>query len=358
MPGQEQDFPKMPTGTKEVEPRHRLDIERLEGYLRRELEGFRGPLEVRQFRGGQSNPTYQLSDPGGRWVLRRRPPGKLLRSAHAVDREFRVLTGLNQVEFPVPRARFLCEDESVVGTTFYVMDFVEGRVFWDPMLPEMRPEERRGIYDSMNRILAQLHAVDYQAIGLGDYGRPGNYFARQISRWSKQYHASQTEAVPEMDRLIEWLPDHIPEEDSASIVHGDYGLNNMLVHPTEPNVVAILDWELSTIGHPLADLTYHLSHRRYQGSAFVGLSDQELRKAGIPTESEYVEAYCRRTGRDGIPDLDFYLAYNLFRAAAILQGIAGRIRDGTAAGENAPEVAKLVRPLAETAMSFASKLGA
>jgi aminoglycoside phosphotransferase (APT) family kinase protein len=346
------------TGTQPVLAGHRFDVDRLAAYLDAAIDEFRGPLEVREFKGGQSNPTYQLVAASGAYVLRRKPPGALLPSAHAVDREFRVIRALNQLDFPVPRAHVLCEDESVIGTMFYVMECVEGRVMWDALLPELTPAERFAVYDSMNEILSRLHTIDFQAIGLEDFGRPGNYFARQIRRWSKQYVASETEEVPAFNRLMEWLPENIPADESTTIVHGDYKLDNMIVHPSEPRVIAILDWELSTIGHPLGDLTYQLSQRRSPGGSFNDLSDADLTRMGIPTETEYVAAYCRRTGRDEIENLDFYLAYNLFRSAAILQGIIGRVRDGTAASAHALKLANAVRPLSELALSFASRLGA
>lgn len=290
--------------------------------------------------------------------MRRKPPGVLLPSAHAVDREYRIISALNRVDFPVPRAHALCTDESVIGTIFYVMECVEGRVMWDPLLPDLDSDDRRHLYDSMNEVLARLHTVDFVSLGLEDFGRAGNYFARQIGRWSKQYRASETESIPEMDRLMEWLPENIPEDDSVSIVHGDYKLDNMIAHPTEPRIIAVLDWELCTLGHPLGDLTYQLSQRRSPGGHFEGLDDARLRELGIPTEAEYLAAYCDRTGRPPIEDLDFYLAYNLFRTAAILQGIAGRVRDGTAASEHATEMIKAIHPLAHRAMQFARKLGA
>lgn len=346
------------TGTQPVRDKHRFEVGRLQAYLEEQLPGFRGPLRVREFKGGQSNPTYRLESPGGQLVLRRKPPGKLLPSAHAVDREYRAIAALNRVDFPVPQAHLLCEDPDVIGTPFYVMECVEGRVNWDPLLPGFEPKERREIYDSMNAILARLHSVDYRALGLADFGRPGNYFARQISRWSKQYRASETEKVPEMDRLMEWLPAHIPTDESVCLVHGDYKLDNMIVHPSEPRVIAILDWELSTVGHPLGDLTYHLAGRRGPGSAFESLGREELAELGIPSEEEYVDAYCRRAGRDGIPELDFYISYSLFRSACIQQGIIGRVRDGTAASEHATSLVGRVRPVAERAYSFAQKLGA
>jgi aminoglycoside phosphotransferase (APT) family kinase protein len=354
----DQPFDERFTGTQEVREHHRFDASSLESYLKDHLDDFRGPLEVREFKGGQSNPTYQLGTPDGALVLRRKPPGTLLPSAHAVDREYRAIAALNQIDFPVPRAHLLCEDPEVIGTPFYVMECVEGRVIWDPSLTGFEPEERRGIYDSMNEILARLHTADWQALGLSDFGRPGNYFGRQISRWTKQYMASETETIDEMNRLMKWLPDNIPTDESACLVHGDYQLPNMIVHPSEPRVIAILDWELSTIGHPLGDVTYQLSSRRSPGSAFNRLSDAQLHEMGIPTEEEWVDAYCRRTGRDGIPQLDFYMAYNLYRSACILQGIIGRVRDGTAASEHASTLAANIRPLAERAFSYARNLGA
>jgi aminoglycoside phosphotransferase (APT) family kinase protein len=346
------------SGIKEVEPQHRIDVARLEAYLRERLDDLDGSLEVRQFRGGQSNPTYHLSDGRRQWVLRRKPPGVLVASAHAVDREFRILSALHGVDFPVPRPRLLCEDPDVIGTMFYVMDHVPGRVLTDALLPDQTPDERRRIYDSMIEILARLHQIDHEAVGLGDYGKPGNYFARQIHRWSKQYRQSEAGRIPAMERLIEWLPENIPADDSTSIVHGDYGLNNQIVHPTEPRVIAILDWELSTIGHPFGDLTYHLSQRRSDTSGFRDLDDDALRAKGIPTEAEYVARYCALTGRDGITNLDFYLAFQLFRSAGIMHGIAGRVKAGTAAGEGAEEIGRLAEPLAARALEHARRLGA
>jgi aminoglycoside phosphotransferase (APT) family kinase protein len=346
------------SGTKEVAAAHRFDEKRLEAFLAENVDGFRGPLTVREFNGGQSNPTYRLESPSGALVMRRKPPGVLLKSAHAVDREFRIISALNRVDFPVPKAIALCTDESVAGTMFYVMECVEGRVFWDAVMSDSDPDERAQVYDSMNETLARLHTVDYAALGLEDFGRPGNYFARQISRWSKQYRASETMKLETFDRLMEWLPENIPDEPSVSIVHGDYKLDNMIAHPTEPRIVAVLDWELCTLGHPLGDLTYQLSQRRSPGSAFADLSDADLAALGIPSEAQYVDAYCKRTGREGIHDLDFYLAYNLFRSGAILQGIAGRVRDGTAASEHATEMIKGIAPLGERAMEFARRLGA
>lgn len=337
-----------------VSDRLRFDESALERYLVERIEGFAGPIGIQQFRGGQSNPTYLIATASDRYVLRRKPPGKLLPSAHAVDREFRVISALVGA-FPVPRAVLLCEDESVIGTPFYLMEYVVGRIFWDPTLPGHTPGERAAIFDEMNRLLALLHSLDYAALGLGDYGKPGNYFSRQIDRWTRQYRASETETIEAMDRLIEWLPQNIPPGDETCLVHGDYRLDNLIFHPDEPRILAVLDWELSTLGHPLADFAYHLMSWRLPPGSFPGLAGTDLRSLGIPTESEYVEAYCRRTGRERIDNLDFYLAYNLFRLAGILQGIMGRVRDGTASSARAEEMGKLARPLAELGWEQACK---
>ncbi len=351
---------EMFTGTKEVAESHVFDENRLREYMEDHVAGFEGPLEVRQFKGGQSNPTYQLIAGSGKYVMRRKPPGKLLPSAHAVDREYRVITALGTVGFPVPKTYCMCDDESVVGTIFYIMDCVEGRILWDGLLPDYGNDERGAIYDAMNVTIAELHNTDYKAIGLETFGKPGNYFARQISRWTKQYQASETENIDEMNRLIDWLPENIPDDDSTSVVHGDYRIDNMVLHPTEPKVLAVLDWELSTLGHPLADFTYHLMQWRMPNRETPGgsLADADLKSLGIPTEEEYIAKYCARTGRDGIRDMDYCLAYNFFRLAGILQGIVGRVRDGTASNANAAANAELVRPLAEAAWSFAQKAGA
>jgi aminoglycoside phosphotransferase (APT) family kinase protein len=327
---------------------HRFDEGRLARYLEEHVEGFHGPLEVRQFQGGQSNPTYYLEAGGREYVLRRKPPGKLLPSAHAVDREYRIMTALAGTGVPVPRTYVYCDDESVVGTPFYLMDCVHGRIFVEPALPGATPAERAAIYDDMNAVLARLHTVDWQALGLADFGRPGNYFARQIHRWSTQYRASETEKMESMERLITWLPAHIPPADETTIVHGDYRPGNLIIHPTEPRVVAVLDWELSTLGHPLGDLAYNCIpyYLHDVGEGFYGL-DNDVR--GIPTEEEYLAAYCRRTGRAGIPDWSFYLAFALFRIAAISQGIMGRVIAGTANDPNARLRGERARPLAEAA---------
>lgn len=346
------------TGTSEVREAHRFDDRRLEEYMRSHVEGFAGPLEVREFKGGQSNPTYALSAASGKYVLRRKPPGKLLKSAHAVDREFRVISALYGAGFPVPRPFVLCDDAVVIGTMFYIMEFVDGRIIWDLDLPQSTPGERAAIYDSLNATIADLHNIDYEALGLADYGKPGNYFARQISRWSRQYRASEIQSIPEMDRLIDWLPGNVPDDESASIVHGDYRLDNLVLHPTEPRVIAVLDWELSTIGHPLGDFTYHLMawNMPRLGIGASGLLDKDLEALGIPDADAYTKRYCERTGRDGIANFEFYFAFNLFRLAAIVQGIAGRVRDGTAASAHADKAADAVGPLAELGWQYASRI--
>src|ERR687892_1690359 len=304
--------------TAEVREQHRFDVAALERYLRERVPGFGGPLEVRQFRGGQSNPTYHLAARGREYVLRRKPPGKLLPSAHAVDREYRVMTALGRADVPVPRTYLLCEDDAVIGTAFYVMDCVHGRVFSDPALPGMTACERLTMYDSMNGVLARLHTVDYQALGLGDFGRPGNYFSRQIHRWTQQYRASETERFESMERLIEWLPAHLPSDDTTTLVHGDYRPGNMIVHPTEPRVLAVLDWELSTLGHPLGDLSYTcVPYHMGPGETLGGVDGVDLRALGIPTEAEYVASYCKKAGRGPVEHWDFYVAFALFRLGAI-----------------------------------------
>src|SRR5438128_6743856 len=293
-------------GTAEVRDVHRFDVGTLERYLRERIEGFRGPLSVRQFRGGQSNPTYYLEAGGREYVLRRKPPGKLLPSAHAVDREYRVLAALAaHTTVPVPRPYLLCEDEAVLGTIFYVMDCVHGRIFRDANLGDATPAERRAIYDSLNDVLARLHLVDWKAVGLAEFGRPGDYYARQIHRWSQQYRASETEKIEAMERLMEWLPKNIPASAETTLVHGDYRPGNMIVHPSEPRVVAVLDWELSTLGHPLADLSYHVMAWRLTMAQFRGMAGSDYAALGIPTERDYVDRYCRRVGRAAIDPVDW-----------------------------------------------------
>ncbi len=345
------------SGTKPVEERHRIDEAALTRWLEAHVEGFSGPLEVRQFKGGQSNPTYQLITPAKKYVLRRKPPGKLLPSAHAVDREYKVIAALHPTGFPVAKPYALCTDETIIGTIFYVMDNVEGRILWDGSLPGMSPPERRAIYEAKIATLAALHNTNHVKIGLSDFGKTGSYFARQIDRWSKQYKLSETTPIPEMDRLIDWLPKTIPPGETTTIVHGDYRLDNMVLHPTEPRVLAVLDWELSTLGDPLGDFSYHLMNWVMPAGQRAGLAGLDLQALGIPTMEEYVALYCKHTGRAGIPQLDWYFAYNAFRLAGILQGIVGRVRDGTAASAHAEANAERVRPLALAADGFARKAG-
>ncbi len=350
------------SGTKDVAAPLAFDAARLAAYLAAQLPDFAGPLTVRQFKGGQSNPTYLLETPARRYVLRRKPPGKLLPSAHAVDREYRVIAALNAQGFPVAHPLIYCEDAAIVGTPFYVMDYVDGRVFWEPHLPDAQACERAAIYDAVNATLARLHGFDPAALGLADFGRGENYVARQVDRWTRQYRASQTETIDEMERLIEWLPAHVPAAAPVRLVHGDYRLDNVIVAPSGPAILAVLDWELSTLGDPLADLTYHLMAWDMPpspaGTGFGTLAGRDLSALGIPSRAEVVEAYRARTGLDARPHLAVYLAYNFFRLAAILQGIAGRLRDGTAASENAAGMATLVRPLATKAWDFAREAGA
>jgi aminoglycoside phosphotransferase (APT) family kinase protein len=345
------------SGTKEAAPALRLDTARLAGYLAQHVQGFAGPLTVRQFKGGQSNPTYLLETPARRYVLRRKPPGKLLPSAHAVEREYRVITALHAQGFPVAEPLILCADESVAGTSFYLMSFVEGRVFWEPQMPGSNATERAAVYDAMNATIARLHSFDPVAIGLADFGKGDNYVARQVDRWSKQYRASQTETIEPMEGLIEWLPLHIPPAGSPRLVHGDYRLDNLIVAAREPNILAVLDWELSTLGDPLADFTYHLMawHMPHTDSTAgtATLARHDIAALGIPSMADYIDAYVARTGLDPRPHLPAYLAYNFFRIAAILQGIIGRVRDGTATSEFAPAQAKMIRPLADKAWEFA-----
>jgi len=323
----------------------------LRDYLRGRVPGIRGPLAVERLRGGQSNPTYRLRADGLSYVLRKPPDGDLLPSAHAVDREYRVITALDGSGVPVPRTFCFCDDRSVIGTPFYVMAFAHGRQFWDPSLPELDARSRAALWDDINAVIANLHAVDYAAIGLADYGKPGNYFERQIGRWSKQYRGSETEAIDSMDRLIEWLPANILADDASSIVHGDFRLDNLIVHPTEPRVIAVLDWELSTLGHPLADFSYHATVWRFGEAQYRGMAGKDLAALGIPTEPEYVERYCMRTGRDRIDsrDWEFCVVFSMFRLAAILQGIAERVRTGTSAGDDAADVGRRARAVADFA---------
>ena len=345
-------------GTRPVAEAHRFDAAALERYMREHVPGFSGTLEVEQFKGGQSNPTFRLRAGARTYVMRRKPPGKLLPSAHAVDREYRVITALARTGVPVPRTYSLCTDESVIGSMFFVMEHVEGRVLWDPQLPGMAPAERAAIFDEMNRVIAALHRVDYAAIGLADYGKPGNYFTRQIERWSRQYKASETEPIAAMDRLIEWLPRNIPASDETSIVHGDYRLDNVIFHPAEPRILAVLDWELSTLGHPMADFAYHAMAWRLTSREFRGLRGADLAALGIPTESQYVDRYLERVGkpRPSRAEWEFYVVFNLFRAAAIFQGVMARAVAGNAASAQAVETGKRARPTAEFAWEQVQQL--
>ncbi len=351
------------TGTKPMAESHAFDVGALQAHLQQHLNGFAGPLTVEQFKGGQSNPTYKLLTPTRSYVMRTKPgpAAKLLPSAHAIDREFRVMRGLAGTPVPVPQMHLLCEDESVIGRAFYVMDFMDGRVMWDQSLPGMSPAERGAIYDEMNRVIAALHSVDVAGAGLADYGKPGNYFERQIARWSKQYQASITESIQEMDRLIEWLPAQLPpgarDGSTPAVVHGDFRLDNLMFHATEPRVIAVLDWELSTLGHPLADFSYHCMAWHIPPGVFRGIGGLDHAALGIPSEDDYIARYCARTGR-GDPaalkaEWNFYLAYNLFRLASIMQGIAKRVVDGTASSAQARANGAATRTLAEMAWRFA-----
>ena len=346
------------SGVKPVEARHRFDEAALARWMQAHVDGYAGPLRAFQFKGGQSNPTYRLETPDRAYVLRRKPFGPLLPSAHAVDREYRLIAALNTVNFPVPHAYALCEDPEVIGAIFYVMEAVEGAIHWDGGLPGLEPRARRQVYEAMISALAELHQVDYAAIGLADYGRPGNYFARQVERWTKQYRASETQRIEAAERLMAWLPKTVPEQTRTSIVHGDYRLDNMIIAPAGDRVAAVLDWELSTLGDPLADFSYCLMQWEMPMDGRSGLGGLDLDALGIPSRDEAVALYCGLTGRDGVPDLDWYFAYNLFRLVGILQGIAGRVRDGTAASPRAAEMGARTPRLAEAAWNFAVRAGA
>jgi aminoglycoside phosphotransferase (APT) family kinase protein len=350
-------------GTRPVNERLRFDADALGAWLASHVDGFEGPLSIEQFAGGQSNPTFKLITPARSYVMRSKPgpAAKLLKSAHAIEREYRVMDALRGTDVPVAKMFALCEDESVIGRAFYVMEFIEGRVLWDQSLPGMTPAERGAIYDEMNRVIAALHSVDVGALGLADYGKPGNYFERQIGRWSKQYVASETEPIESMNKLIEWLPKHIPRgspeaSERASIVHGDYRLDNLIFHPTEPRVLAVLDWELSTLGDPLADFAYHCMAWHVDPSQFRGIAGLDWAALGIPDEAAYVERYCARTGLTIEGDWNFYLAYNMFRIAAILQGIMKRVTEGTASSAQAVDAGRRAKPMAELAWVYAQKV--
>jgi len=355
MSGPGGDLAEANSGTTPVRAGYEIDVARLTAWMEANVAGFAGPLTIEQFKGGQSNPTYKLVTLGAKYVLRRKPPGELLKGAHAVEREAQVMTGLgrartNGTGFPVPHVHGICTDDDVIGTWFFVMDMVEGRIFWDATFPEVSREDRPAYFDAMNATIAALHTVDYVGVGLGDYGKPGNYFARQIGRWSKQYLADEEAGRNEdMDRLVAWLPENIPAGDETSVVHGDFRCDNMIFHPTEPRVVAVLDWELSTLGHPLADFAYHAMMYRMPPDIVAGLDGADLAALNIPSEQEYVAAYCARMGRESIPNWDFYIAFQFFRLAAIFHGIKGRVIRGTAANAQAQERAKAFPRLARLA---------
>ena len=352
------------SGTRPLAPEQAFDQAALATFMRHHVEGFSGDLAVEQFKGGQSNPTFRLSAGGKRYVLRRKPPGVLLPSAHAVDREFRVISALAKTDVPVARAYALCEDATVIGTAFYIMDCVEGRILWDPTLPQMTTMDRAAHYDEMNRVIAQLHRVDPVAIGLADYGRPGNYIERQVGRWTKQYRAAETETIDAANQLIDWLPKHVPAQENAGdetrIVHGDFRIDNVIFHPTEARILAVLDWELSTLGHPLVDFAYHCMVWRMLsggGNGSRGLAGLDVSTLGIPTEASYLQRYLQRTARDqssvSAADWNYYLVFNMFRLVGILQGIMARALQGNASSERALEAGRRARPLAEQAWALA-----
>lgn len=352
-------------GTRPVSGQHTIDLDALGAWLEKNLPGFAGPLTVEMFKGGQSNPTYKLNTPSKSYVMRAKPGpvAKLLPSAHAVEREFAVMRGLQDTDVPVPHMYCLCEDESVIGRAFYVMEYMQGRVLWDQSLPGMEPAQRAAYYNEMNRVIAALHTVKFAERGLAGYGKPGNYFDRQIGRWSKQYVASITQPIAEMDQLMEWLPRNIPpmarDDSMVSIVHGDYRLDNLMFDATQPKVIAVLDWELSTLGHPLADFSYHCMTWHIPPGGFRGIGGLNLAELGIPSEQEYIRMYCERTGLATPEQLkaewNFYLAYNLFRIAAILQGIAKRVEAGTASSAQAVASGAGARPMAQLAWKFAQQ---
>ena len=354
------------TGTRPMATSHAFDVGALQAHLQTHLIDFAGPLQVEQFKGGQSNPTYLLVTPSRRYVMRTKPgpAAKLLPSAHAIEREFRVMKALAGTDVPVPKMLMLCEDESVIGRAFYVMGFVEGRVLWEQSLPGMSRAERGAHYDEMNRVMAALHQVDVQAAGLSDYGKPGSYFQRQIARWSRQYQASVTQPIEAMDRLIEWLPAHLPasaaDDREVAVVHGDYRMDNLVFHPTEPRIIAVLDWELSTLGHPLADFSYHCMAWHIPPGTFRGIGGVDVAELGIPSEVDYVRRYAERTGRVDVDamlaDWNFYLAYNLFRLASITQGIARRVVDGIASSAQARATGEATPVLAEMGWRFAQQV--
>jgi aminoglycoside phosphotransferase (APT) family kinase protein len=331
-----------------------LDLSKLSDWMKKNVCDFSGPLSAEKFAGGQSNPTFKLSAGDRKFVLRRKPPGQLLASAHAVDREFRVIAALQDTDVPVPGAVALCKEDEIIGSMFYLMEYLEGRVFWDPVLPELTNDERSAVYDDMNRVLAAMHSINVADVGLGDYGRPGNYFERQVGRWTKQYRASETQTVPAMEELMAWLPENMPaEDDRVALVHGDYRLDNVMFHPTEPKIIAVLDWELSTLGNPIADLAYQvMAWQLPRDAGITGLAGIERKPLAIPEDNSYVTSYCERTGRDEIKHWNFYLAFCFFRLAAIVQGVKKRALDGTTSSAEAESRGNLVQPLAELGMSY------
>jgi aminoglycoside phosphotransferase (APT) family kinase protein len=347
-------------GTRPVAPQHAFDEAALARYLRAHIESFGNDLKVEQFKGGQSNPTFMLTAGGRRYVLRRKPPGQLLPSAHAVDREFRVISALANTGVPVPRTHLLCQDPSVIGTMFYVMDCVDGRVLWDPLLPQLTTEQRRAHYAELGRVIAALHRVDCAAVGLADYGKPGNYIARQVARWTQQYRAAETETIDAVDRLIDWLPARIPPGDETAIVHGDYRFDNVIFHPIEPRIVAVLDWELSTLGHPLVDFAYHcMTWRMPAAEGSRGLAGADLAARGIPSEREYLDTYLDATGRTQAVSAEhwaYYMVFNMFRLVGILQGITKRALQGNASNAQALQAGRRARPLAEQAWALAQQV--
>ena len=346
------------TGVMETPERLKFDEQALSAYMSAHVEDYNGPLTVQKFKGGQSNPTYLLTTPSKKYVLRRKPPGKLLPSAHAVEREYKVMTALHGQNFPVARTYALCEDPDVIGTAFFIMDFVEGRIFWDSSLPDAKREERAPLYHALIDTLAELHTIDYEKAGLGDYGKPGNYFARQIDRWSKQYKAAETDPIAEMDKLIDWLPSAIPADDATSIVHGDFRFDNTIIHESKPRILAVLDWELSTLGHPMADFTYFLMVYHFPREVRGGLAGLDLSELGVPSLEEAAERYCARTGRKDLADLDFCLSYNMFRLASIAQGVYARALQGNASSDAGLKLGAQVAPLAALAWRYARKAGA
>ena len=343
------------SGTREVAEQYRFDGAALEAWMAANVADFRGPLSISQFKGGQSNPTYRLDTPGRAFVLRRKPPGKLLPGAHAIEREARVMGALGTTGFPVPRIHGVCEDEGVIGTPFFVMDLVEGRIVWEAHFPGLEPAARAAHFDAMNATIAALHTVDPQAIGISDYGRPAGFVERQVARWSKQYLADTAAGrLPQMDALVDWLGAHLPpDRGDVAVVHGDFRCDNMIFAAKEPRIMAVLDWELSTLGDPLADFVYHCLMYRMPAGLFTGLAGLDLAALGIPSEAEYVASYCRRTGRDHLPDLDYLMVFVMFRLAGILHGIKGRVARGTATSAHAAAMASQLEPLADLALAQA-----